>query len=99
MRSKYRTKPLEKALLQAFGDESMFGGVPEDMSGSARKVAVTAATETGEEVVIFTNYNRPSKSGSKSPLACPEPELILSTVGYRPVRPDDPNNDLKVREA
>lgn len=69
MRSKYRTKPLEKALHQAFGDEAMFGGVPEDMSGSTRKVAVTAATETGEEVVIFTNYNRASKSGSKSPFA------------------------------
>ncbi|EUC48828.1 hypothetical protein COCMIDRAFT_2285 [Bipolaris oryzae ATCC 44560] len=83
MRSKYKTKPLQSALLQAFGDEAMFGGVPEDMSGSARKVAVTAATETGEEVVIFTNYNRTSKSG----------------VGYRLVRPDDPNNGLKVREA
>ncbi|XP_014554875.1 hypothetical protein COCVIDRAFT_39346 [Bipolaris victoriae FI3] len=66
MRSKYRTKPLEKALYQAFGDEAMFGGVPEDMSGSTRKVAVTAATETGEEVVIFTNYNRASKSGTTS---------------------------------
>ncbi|KAF5852115.1 hypothetical protein GGP41_000799 [Bipolaris sorokiniana] len=83
MTSKYCIKPLEEALPQAFGDEAMFGGVPEDMSGFARKGAVTAVTETGEEIVIFTNYSRASKSG----------------IGYRPVRHNDPNNNLKVREA
>ncbi len=55
--TKYRTQPLEEALGHCFKEESLFGGVPETPR-CARKVAVTAATETGEQAVIFTNYNR-----------------------------------------
>ncbi|CAO2647539.1 Nn.00g084610.m01.CDS01 [Neocucurbitaria sp. VM-36] len=82
-KSKYRTKPLEDVLKECFGEEAMFGGVPEIPSGYARKVAVTAATETGEQAVIFTNYNRADDA----------------QVGYRLIRQDNPNNDLKIREA
>lgn len=58
-KSKYQTKPIESALLDTFGEEAIFAGVPDDRtSKSARKVAVTAATETGDKAVIFTNYNR-----------------------------------------
>ncbi|PVI02430.1 hypothetical protein DM02DRAFT_701953 [Periconia macrospinosa] len=62
-KSRYQTKPFEGALLDAFGEEAIFAGVPDDRtSGSPRKVAVTAATETGAEAVIFTNYNRASST-------------------------------------
>jgi hypothetical protein len=56
--SKYRTKPLESALKSYFKDEQIFGGQHENSASYARKVAVTAACETGEQAVIFTNYNR-----------------------------------------
>lgn len=63
--TKYRTQPLEEALSECFKDEALFGGVPEGLVGSARKVAVTAATETGEQAVIFTNYNRADDEQSR----------------------------------
>lgn len=81
--TKYRTVPLEEALAESFRDEAMFGGVPETPVGCARKVAVTAATETGDQAVIFTNYNRADDE----------------QIGYRLIRPDDPKNDLMIREA
>ncbi|KAF2134377.1 hypothetical protein P153DRAFT_402048 [Dothidotthia symphoricarpi CBS 119687] len=81
--TKFRTQPLEEALSECFGDEAIFGGVPEASVGCARKVAVTAATDTGEQAVIFTNYNR----------------VDDEQIGYQLVRPDDPKNDLMIREA
>lgn len=57
-KSKYRTSPLEEALLDLFKDEAIFGGVHETSASYSRKVAVTASCETGEQAVIFTNYNR-----------------------------------------
>jgi hypothetical protein len=56
--TKYSTRHIEDALKKCFKDEPIFGGGPESSSAYARKVAVTAATETGEQAVIFTNYNR-----------------------------------------
>ena len=82
-KSKYKTQDLEKVLLEAFGEEAMFGGVPEIPSGCPRKVAVTAATEAGERAVIFANYNRPDDT----------------QVAYQLIRQDKPKNDLKIREA
>jgi len=55
---KYRTRPLENVLIEHFKEESIFGGVHETSASYARKVAVTASCETGEQAVIFTNYNR-----------------------------------------
>lgn len=56
---KYRTRPLEEVLIENFKDEPIFGGVHETSASYFRKVAVTASCETGEQAVIFTNYNRP----------------------------------------
>lgn len=64
--NKYRTQPLEEALSECFKDEAMFGGVRDTPLGSARKVAVTSSTETAEQAVIFTNYNRVDDEQSKS---------------------------------
>lgn len=55
---KYRTRPLEEVLIENFKDELIFGGEHESSASYARKVAVTASCETGEQAVIFTNYNR-----------------------------------------
>ncbi|KAL5397840.1 hypothetical protein PMIN03_006175 [Paraphaeosphaeria minitans] len=79
----YRATPLEDSLAECFGEESMFGGVHETLIPCTRKVAVTSATETGEQAVIFTNYNRADDD----------------EVGYQLIRPDDPKNDLLIREA
>jgi hypothetical protein len=55
---RYKTKPFEKALQEAFKDECLFGGLHEEASSYYTKVAITATTDTGEKPVIFTNYNR-----------------------------------------
>lgn len=81
--TKYRSRSLEEALAEAFQDDPLFGGVPETPIGNTRKVAVTAATETAEQAVIFTNYNRADDE----------------QIGYQLMRPDDPKNDLLIREA
>jgi len=62
---KYRTRPLEEILIDYLKDDPIFGGVHEASIRYSRKVAVTAATESGEEAVIFTNYNRPDVDESK----------------------------------
>jgi hypothetical protein len=62
---KYHTRPLEDALSECFKDESMFGVPHETPLASARKVAVTSATETADQAVIFTNYNRADDEQSK----------------------------------
>ncbi|KAF2188984.1 hypothetical protein K469DRAFT_684250 [Zopfia rhizophila CBS 207.26] len=80
---KYRTHPLEEALKDYFKDEPIFGGPHETSVSYARKVAVTASCETGEQAVIFTNYNR----------------VDDEQVSYRMERPDDPNNELRLWEA
>ncbi|KAF2736521.1 hypothetical protein EJ04DRAFT_462876 [Polyplosphaeria fusca] len=80
---KYRTRPLEDALMDCFKDEPIFGGSHEDSANYARKVAVTAAYETGEQAVIFTNYNRAEDD----------------QISYRLERPDDPVSEIKLWEA
>lgn len=70
--NKYRTRPLEEVFDECFKDEPMFGGVRESPPASARKVAVTSATETADQAVIFTNYNRADDEQSKSSGACLE---------------------------
>ncbi|KAF2462522.1 FabD/lysophospholipase-like protein [Lindgomyces ingoldianus] len=81
-KSKYRTKPLEDALKETFKDEAIFGGT-RDVASGARKVAVTASCETGEQAVIFANYNRATDD----------------QASYRLDRPDDPSSGLKLWEA
>jgi hypothetical protein len=59
---RYRTKPFEKALQEAFKDERLFGGLREEDSSYYTKVAITATTDTGDKPVIFTNYNRQTET-------------------------------------
>jgi hypothetical protein len=54
----YRTKPLQEALCDSFEEETMFGGRRDTPIACSRKVAVTSAKRTGEQAVVFTNYNR-----------------------------------------
>lgn len=67
--SRYETKPLEQALREAYGEESLFGGVRDlsDNNGVDRttKVAVTTTTTNGK-VFLLTNYNRINSDDSSA---------------------------------
>lgn len=97
--TKYRTQPLEDAFSESFKEEAMFGGVRDGPLASARKVAVTSATETAEQAVIFTNYNRADDEQSKFLTKASQNSTDALKVGYQLVRPDDPKNDILIREA
>ena len=56
--TRYKTRPIEEALQEAFRDEHLFGGSHDEPSSYYTKVAITATTETGDQAVIFANYNR-----------------------------------------
>lgn len=60
--SKYKTKPLEAVLKEAFSvsDQSLFGG-QHSLYNSSVKVAVTSTTEIGEKALLLANYNRSEK--------------------------------------
>ncbi len=60
--SKYKTKPLEEILKTTFSlaDQPLFGG-NQDHCHASVKVAVTSTTETGENALLLTNYNRSHK--------------------------------------
>jgi Rad3-related DNA helicase len=72
-RGKYRTHPLVEVLNQYFKNNHIFGGEINTPKSYASKVAVTSATETGNDAVIFTNYNRLDYAHRKRrlPLAIP----------------------------
>lgn len=57
--SKYKTKPLEEVLKATFSvsDQPLFGGQHSHYHSSI-KVAVTSATEIGENALLLANYNR-----------------------------------------
>lgn len=57
--SRYKTRPLEEALIDAFSDdEHLFGGFrPHASYGTDVKVAVTSTSASGSPVVL-ANYNR-----------------------------------------
>lgn len=55
---RYKTKPMEAALKEVFQTEKLFGGKHVDAGSYYTKVAVTAATKTAGQAVIFGNYNR-----------------------------------------
>lgn len=62
----YKTQPLQEALCETFHDEVMFGGRSRAPFAASRKVAVTSAKRTGDQAVIFTNYNRKEDKQGKS---------------------------------
>lgn len=57
--SKYKTRPLVQALQASFKDDYLFGGKHEGYNNYHIKVALTSASETGDQAIILTNYNRP----------------------------------------
>ena len=61
--SKFKTKPLETLLKDAFSvsEQPLFGGKQNNFH-SPVKVAVTSTTETGEQALLLTNYNRSHKN-------------------------------------
>lgn len=75
--SKYKTKPLENALKATFStsDQPLFGG-KQNHYHSLVKVAVTSTTETGENAILLTNYNRPNKNDDQG--ECLFAKLVFS---------------------
>jgi hypothetical protein len=63
--TKYKTSPIEEALQESLGSELLFGGSHDEASSYFAKVAITATTETGDQAVLFTNYNRPDDPQGK----------------------------------
>lgn len=57
-RSKYKTKPFDKALKEAFEEWPLFGG-QNDLGEMFTKVAVTSTTAIQQHPVVLANYNRP----------------------------------------
>jgi hypothetical protein len=76
--TKYSSRHIEEALQKCFKDEPIFGGEPDSFLKYARKVAVTAATGTGEQAVIFTNYNRAHDEQGKTAARHCSSMLILA---------------------
>lgn len=58
--SKYKTKPFELILQGVLCDQPLFGGRQNHHRPSMR-VALTATSETGEQAILLTNYNRSHK--------------------------------------
>jgi hypothetical protein len=87
---KYQTGPLESALKESFGEEPLFGRSDPSKAATVRnKVAVIAATPTGNSGVIIANYN-------------PENDLKVPLAGLRPTvfdRFSDPELEMNVWEA
>ena len=60
--SKYKTRPLREALRSAFGDELLYGDRQKAHPSYTTKVAVTAASGTGEMGLVLANYSRHEES-------------------------------------
>lgn len=81
--SKYKTRPLYKALRHALGEDLLFGGVKSDMSDCGVKVAVTSTDEGGKKAIVISNYSRSSDE--------------LPNWDFQ--RPGNPRQELKVWQA
>jgi Patatin-like phospholipase len=60
-RSRYKSKPLRNALLQSFGDDLLYGHVPEDTLVRDNKVCVTTTSGTADSAIAIGNYTRQSE--------------------------------------
>ena len=65
--SLYKTRPFESALQEAFGNNQMLHCGPGN-EVMRTKVAVTAATGTGNSAVVIANYNRRQDSDDERKL-------------------------------
>jgi hypothetical protein len=89
-KSRYETKPLERALLESFGYETPLFGARADALGRLN-VAVTATTTSGNQAYVLSNYNtRAGRTNSGR-----EDSLTL----YRRYRPNQQRDELRVWEA
>lgn len=78
--SKYRTKPFERILQDVFCDQPLFGGRQNHHRHSV-KVALTATSETGEQAILLTNYNRSHKKDHQSKYLFSNFKWMLKTFG------------------
>jgi hypothetical protein len=83
MSTRYKARPLEQVLEQAFQQKYLFGGSQDNAGSYFTKVAVTASTDTGQQPCLFANYNRPDPSGQV----------------YRFIRQDSTSREMRVWEA
>lgn len=60
-RSKYNTKKLLDILKQTFGEQKLYGYVPEDTVLRETKVCVTTTSGTAESAIAIGNYTRQSE--------------------------------------
>jgi hypothetical protein len=60
--SKYKTRPLEKILMDQYGEELLFGGKHEN-DDYTTKVAVISTTDSGNQITVLGNYNRQEWDG------------------------------------
>lgn len=79
--SKYKTKPLHKALQESLGTEALFGGERERNPEYPIKVAVTSTSGTGREGLVISNYYRREHHTEPDPytfVRCDSPEVELT---------------------
>lgn len=78
-RSKYKTRPFEAALQDAFGqDQALFGG--QYVESFMNKVAVTSTTEVDQQQVVLANYNREEQQGFGTILAPLIFRILISVI-------------------
>jgi hypothetical protein len=86
--AKYKTTPMRKALEREFGkSETLFGHRVRD-NANQPKVALTATDITTKRVIVLANYGRMENSPHGK-----------RRRGWNFVRPNDPNDELKIWEA
>jgi hypothetical protein len=91
-KSRYETKPLERALQESFGSEPLLFGARANSPPGRLKVAVTATTIAGNQAYVLSNYNTcASRTNS-----CGQQDSLSS---YRRHRPNKQRNELRVWEA
>ena len=91
--SKYKTRPLHKALRKVLGTKKLFGGKPHE-TAYRPKVAVTTTEGEGTKAIVIGNYNRPEISSILSLANTSKRE-----VDYEFLRPSDPKCEFNTWEA
>ena len=93
-KSKYETRPLEKALSSAFGRKSLFGVQQSSQHQRRLRVAVTAVSAAGQNTWVISNYSARKTAGSDPSHVQHGPE-----DDYQRLRPERPDEELEVWEA